>query len=302
MKKGQAEAAAAKPAATTVVARDQNGKLQILLLQRSAKSRFMAGNYVFPGGLVETADNDDRLWRSHADASPDEIRRRIGDAEIDGKALSAAVAAIRETFEEAGLLLAGRRGLPAGERRTLFSRRLAGELPPDWLRQCVVNDDWIIELSRLLRWSRWITPAQMRYRYDTRFFVARMPEAQVFRPGLKETVHGLWISPEEALGKNLSGKIPLSPPTLVTLHEMLPYAGVRQLESAAAKRLRKDPLKPRLITDGGEKVILEPWDPEYHRSRIRIDAANLRKGVAPVGGKFSRLWFAAGVWIPVTIE
>jgi hypothetical protein len=126
-----------------------------------------------------------------------------------------------------------------------------------------------------------------------------MPEDQVCTSDMQETVHALWIRPEEALEKNLSGQIPLSPPTLITLHEMLPYNRLGNLAAAAAKRRWGTPLTPRLISDGKEQMIIEPWDPAYRRTKIRIDPAALHAAIAPVGASFSRLWFSGGVWKPV---
>ncbi len=217
----------------------------------------------------------------------------------DEQAVAAAIAAIRETFEESGVLLARRHGHSGGELHTVFDRRLAGELPRGWLQRLVQKEGWIIELSRLFRWSRWVTPEQMRHRYDARFFLARMPDDQVCLPDMQETVNALWIGPEEALHKNLSGKVPLSPPTLVTLHELLAHTRLQNLEDAAARRRWGRPLKPRLVTDGDEKMIVEPWDPEYRRLQIRIDVADLHAGLAPVGTSFSRLWLSGGIWKPV---
>ena len=288
-----------KPAATVVLARDQENGLQVLLLQRSAASRFMAGNYVFPGGLLENADYMVDWWQSHVDLEPDEILRRFGGNMAHSQVVASAIAAIRETFEEAGVLFARRPTSPAGMLRTVRGRRLTIESPPDWLQRLAQKDGWILQLSQLFGWSRWITPEQMRYRYDTRIFIARMPEDQIAAPDMRETVHATWVRPEEALRKNLSAQIPLGPPTLITLHEMLACESFERLKQAAEKRRRDTPLKPRLITDGKEKMILEPWDPEYHRSQVRFDVTKLRARIATVGAPFSRLWFSDGVWKPV---
>ena len=295
----RAETVDPMPAATVVLVRDRENGLQVLLLRRSAQSRFMGDNYVFPGGRVETADKKLDRWQSRVDLGPDEISRRIGGGITVGQGVAAAIAAIRETFEEAGVLLVRRRTVSGSALKKVSNQRLAGKLPPGWLHNLVPQDSRIIELSRLFRWSRWITPEQMPYRFDALFFVARMPADQICTPDMRETMHAMWIRPQEALRTNLSGEIALSPPTLVTLHEMLPHGCFQRLKKAAQKRLRDGPLLPRLITDGNEKMILEPWDPEYRRPRIRIDVASLRAGVASVGAPFSRLWFSEGNWIPV---
>jgi 8-oxo-dGTP pyrophosphatase MutT (NUDIX family) len=301
VKRNRPQTVAALPAATVILAREQESELQVLLLRRSTQSRFMGGNYVFPGGVVEKVDEDLDWWQSHADLEPDLVSRRLGGDTTGGVPIAAAVAAIRETFEEAGVLLADHPAAADGELQKVCGRRLAKELAADWLQQLVQKEGWTIALSRLLRWSRWVTPAGMRFRYDTRFFVARMPEDQVCVPDRQEAVDALWVRPAEALERNLTGKIPLSPPTLITLHEMLPYAGLQLLEEAAAKRRWGSPLIPRWISDGSEMIIVEPWDPEYQRPQIRIDAAALRAGIASVGEPFSRLWFSGESWRPVAV-
>ena len=283
------------PAATLVLVRERAGELQVLLSQKNPKSRFMGGFFVFPGGRIEAADHDQIRWQHHVDLSPRKIRRRIGRPD----AVAAAMAAIRETFEETGILLAAADRHNASALQALHARRMSGDLSPEWLQRLVETDNWVIQLSALLRWSRWITPDQMRYRFDTWFFLARMPSDQVCQPDMRETVHAVWLSPKGALQKNLAGEIRLSPPTLITLHEMLTYALLQDLVGAAAQRQWARPLKPRLVADGTEKLIIEPWDPEYRQSQVRIDSKSLRAAVAPVGKSFSRLWYSRGIWKPV---
>ncbi len=299
MNKGLKGAVIPLPAATVVLVRERNNELQVLLLKRSAASRFMGGSYVFPGGRVESADENLQLWKAHLDCPAEKIAIRIGGDAAGDQTLATAVAAVRETFEETGVLLAHGHKSPEDLLRTFREARLSGRLPPDWLQRLAVKKGWVIELSRLFRWSRWITPDQMRYRYDTWFFLARMPEDQVCLPDMKETVHHLWISPGDALRNNLSGKVPLSPPTLVTLHQMLPFARQRSLEDAAASRSWGIPMQPRLISEGGKKIILEPWDPDYHRSEVRIQDLVSGVQVAPVGASFSKLWYSEGIWKPL---
>ena len=297
--KGRRDAVVPVPAATVVLVRERQNGLQVLLLKRSTASRFMGGNYVFPGGRVETADDNRQLWEAHLDCAAEEIADRIGGDAAGDQTLAAAVAAIRETFEETGVLFAHGQMSPVDTLRTIHADRLAGQLPPDWLQRLAVKKGWVLELSRLFRWSRWITPEQMRYRYDTWFYLACMPEDQVCLPDMRETVHHRWICPGDALKENLTGKVPLSPPTLLTLHQMLPYARQQSLVDAAACRSWGNPLQPRLISDGGEKIILEPWDPDYHRSQVRIQDLVLSLQVAPVGASFSKLWYSEGVWKPL---
>jgi len=133
------------------------------------------------------------------------------------------VSAVRETFEEAGVLLC-RLGDHGGELfKKISDRRMEQGLPKGWLEDFVVSGDCQLEFSRLGRWAHWITPEAMHRRYEARFLVAFMPQGQECMPDRTETTDGIWTSPETALSENLKGEIPLSPPTLVTLHQLKGY-------------------------------------------------------------------------------
>ena len=139
----------------------------------------------------------------------------------------------------------------------------------------------------------------MKRRFDTRFFIATMPSNQFCRPDSRETVEGLWISPKEGLIGNLTGEIPLSPPTLVTLHELIEYSDLKDLQAAGKGRHWDQALLPRLIPLEKGAVIVEPWDPMYSSAEINIYPNDLAASVLPVGESFSRIWFDNGVWKPV---
>lgn len=287
------------PAATVILTRQQAGELQVYLLKRNIKSGFMAGNYVFPGGVVDPEDRDFNGWRAKVDLDPSGIERRLGEGLSAPEALAYGIAAIRETFEEAGVFMAKRDGQTAVDTGRLCALRMSGALSRGWLMRQASTEGWILELAALSRWSHWITPERMKRRYDTRFFLAFMPPGQVCRPDERETVHGLWISPEKSLADNLTGEIPLSPPTLVTLHELLTYPCLADLQGQAEIRPWGDERLPRLVPLKKGVVIVEPWDRQYHQEQIKINADTLHKMVLPVGKSFSRLWYNDGIWKPV---
>jgi hypothetical protein len=141
----------------------------------------------------------------------------------------------------------------------------------------------------------------MPRRFDTRFFVAAAPAGQQCRPDGHETTEGCWISPRRALEENLAGRIPLSPPTLVTLQELLAYPDLETLERALETRDWGAAVFPRLVPLGKENgaVLLEPWDPLYDQEQPGIDPAALPAALLPAGEKFSRLWNGDGIWRPV---
>jgi 8-oxo-dGTP pyrophosphatase MutT (NUDIX family) len=288
-------------AATVILAREQVNKLQIYLVKRSPKSGFMAGNYVFPGGSVEVDDQNIRLFRDHIDLNPDKMVSRFGGDLSPRDAMAYGVAAIRETLEEAGVFLADREDELEVHLEHARSLRLSIDLGSDWFSQLVRNAKWRLEFSALSCWSHWITPEQMKRRFDTRFFLAVMPPDQYCQPDAKETVTGLWLNPKEGLTGNLNGQIPLSPPTLVTLHELLKYPSLKELWTEAKNRQWGRPLLPRMLPLSKGAIIIEPWDPLYHEREIDISSDGLPDLVLPVGEPFSRLWYDDGIWKPIKV-
>jgi 8-oxo-dGTP pyrophosphatase MutT (NUDIX family) len=290
-----------RPAATLILVRQHAGGLQAYLLRRSAASGFMAGRFVFPGGWVDDGDRDDAFWAGHVDLSVGGIDARLGRGLARSAALGFAVAAVREAFEEAGVLFASRAQTAGGCLPGEGVPRPALGLPQGWLRRRAEAEGWALQLSALSPYAHWITPVGMPRRFDTRFFVAEPPAGQDCSPDRRETVEGLWVSPRRALEENLAGRLPLSPPTLVTLHELLACAGLDDLRRSLAGRGWGEPILPRMIHlgAGGGFLIIEPWDPWYGDEDLRLDPGALGQSVLPVGQPFSRLWHRDGVFRPV---
>ncbi len=201
-------------ASTLILVRGEGEKFKVYLLKRSSRSGFMPGNYVFPGGVVDPEDRNFDFWQGHIDLDRAQVLTRFGGGLNDEDAITHGIAAIRETFEEAGILLAGQNGGTGRDLDNLLDQRLVGSLSKTWLRELVAAGEWTLRFSELACWSHWITPKIRSKRYDTRFFVAFMPEGQECRPDNRETTHGIWVSPEKALRGNLKGEIPLSPPAV----------------------------------------------------------------------------------------
>jgi len=156
-----------------------------------------------------------------------------------------------------------------------------------------VSEGWMLAFSRLARWAHWITPEGMPKRYETRFFLAFMHPGQECNPDARETTHGTWVSPEKGLVKNLQGEIPLSPPTLVTLNELLQYSNMRDLQKEVQARTWGEALLPRMFKLPKGTLILEPWDP-ISKKELEIDTKGLEMNCLPVGEPFSRLWYNGG--------
>jgi 8-oxo-dGTP pyrophosphatase MutT (NUDIX family) len=286
----------ARTAATLILAGEGEGDFQVYLMRRSSRSGAFAGNYVFPGGTISEQDHDWEFWRDYVDLGPDEISRIFcADLSLE-EAIAFGVAAIRETFEEAGVLLA--RGGSGEDMVMLCQRRVQEGLPEGWFQEQVVSEEWALLFSALIPWSHWVTPKLMPKRFDTRFYAASMPAGQVCVPDDRETTHGLWITPEEALARNLSGDIPLSPPTLVTLHEMLGVGNSGQLHRGPGEWPWDAPRFPRLVPSERGPFLLQPWDPASDES-VPVDPEHFSTKVLEPGESFSRLWFHEGFWYPV---
>jgi hypothetical protein len=209
------------------------------------------------------------------------------------------VATIRETLEEAGVFLADGAALRKKDADRMRSLRLQKDLPAGWFRSEVDSGGWVLAFSRLARWAHWITPEQMAPRFDTRFYWAFMPEDQECRPDRQEIVKSLWVSPLEALERNLTGEVPLSPPTLVTLQQLLPYRTGQDLVEARQKRDWGRPLLPRLIPIPGGGIILEPWDRDYQLKDPVFDPREFEAHLLPAGAPFSKLWYNGILWRPL---
>jgi 8-oxo-dGTP pyrophosphatase MutT (NUDIX family) len=203
----------------------------------------MAGAHVYPGGRVDDADADTAALGGEA------VRARIGTA--DAHAL--AVAAVRELFEESGILLAEGE-IPEAIRLDVAAGR-AGFVD-------VCTDHGVqIDLDRLAVWAHWITPMAEPRRYDTWFFVARVPPGTQARHDDGETVASTWIRPEDALDACRAGDLFLAPPTWKTLEQLCPFKTVDEIMAQAPTR-SVPPILPVLQNDQGQIVIVLPGDPD----------------------------------------
>jgi 8-oxo-dGTP pyrophosphatase MutT (NUDIX family) len=263
----QAAAVPARDAATVVLLRDGTNGPEVYLLRRVTSMAFAAGMHVFPGGSVDP--RDESLPAACWAGPPAEAWAPVLTAPPP-LARSLVCAAVRETFEETGVLLAGRRpvdGKPMdvlddvsdesweADRAALLDRSesLAGMLAR---RQLQLRAD-------LLRpWSHWITPEIEPRRYDTRFFLAALPGGQRTRDVGGEADAVAWLRPTVALAAATAGEVGLLPPTAVTLVELSDYPSVAAVLTAAATRDVR-PVLPRIVLRGDDAVVLLPGEPGY---------------------------------------
>lgn len=195
---------ALRPAATLILLRAGAGGIETLMIQRAPGAAFLGGAYVFPGGALDAADSDPRV-----------ARRVVGLN--DAEALPFYVAAVRECFEEAGVLLA----LDSGKK--LISSERAGPLVryrDKPFIELLEAEDLYIPAHALAYYGHWITAPGRPRRFDTRFFVAAAPEGQEGAHDASETVHHLWISPRQALERGARGEIELVFATQHTLRDL----------------------------------------------------------------------------------
>ena len=272
----RAEDVPVREAATVMVVRDGADGIEVFMLRRSLTSVFVGGAYVFPGGAVDEADRHSDLEAVCAGRSDAEASEALG---LDGGGLAYWVAAIRECFEEAGLLLAYRDDGSivtlsdpeviarfAGYRSTVHS----GE---QRLVDVCADEGLTLAVDRLFYFSHWITPLGSPRRFDTRFFIAAAPEEQVGLHDDRETIANTWIRPADALRQHAEGEFQMITPTIRNLEAIGRFATVDELLAAAAAVQDVPAIMPRVVHEGGEDYgsrIVLPGDPEYDRASERL--------------------------------
>lgn len=202
-------------AATLILLQDSPAGPQVLMQQRSHDAHFVGGAWVFPGGKLDPLDNASE-WLDHCDISADRANRMLG---TDTGALAYWIAALRESVEEAGLLLARRGSEPvpldlAAEAQRFLHHNRHGFL--DFCRQ----HELTLDTSALRYLSRWLTPPGLPKRYDTRFFMAAAPAGQQPLQDDHEAINTCWITPEQALANFQRQDWMLVLPTIVTLRQL----------------------------------------------------------------------------------
>ena len=253
------------PAATLVLLRDRTaGGLEVLLIQRHEKSRFAGGAYVFPGGKIEADDNPEDAVRWCAGLDAASAARRLGLADAERVALGYLVGAIRETFEEVGILLAhdaGGRPVRVDPPRFAAHRRAcAVDNRAFW--EMVKTERLLLATDSLVYFAHWITPEESPYRYDTRFFAAPVPAGQDAVADEREIVDVRWLTPGEAFAAAQRGEIALRTPTIKNLELLDGAASVAAGLASLGGRVVPT-IRPRVLDEAGERRVLFPGDPGY---------------------------------------
>lgn len=242
-----------KDAATVMLVRDAGDALEVFLQRRVAGMAFAGGMTVFPGGGVDPRDTDATVaW-----AGPDATFWAEAFGCTTGLARALVCAAVRETFEECGVLLAGPSEdtvVADAERFHDARERLAArELS---LAEFLDAAGLVLRADLLRPWSSWVTPPQEPRRYDTRFFLARMPEGQRADGATSEAQSTAWRRPSQALADGEAGRTMLLPPTMFTLRELADHPTVAAALAAEREILRVAPQV--VVDDDGARVEFTP--------------------------------------------
>ena len=203
-----------RPAATLILLRPGPQGPEVLMIQRTHSAVFLGGAYVFPGGAVDRQDSDAALLRRILGLEDGKASVRLN---LASGAIAYYVAAIRECFEESGILLAcdrDARPIDAARADALHSYRTKPFL------ELLENEDLFIPADRLAYYGHWITAPGRSRRFDARFFVALAPHGQEGSHDEGEAVHQMWIRPQEALERGARGEIELVFATQQTLKEL----------------------------------------------------------------------------------
>jgi len=258
---GQLSPAVPRDAATVILLRQAASGVEAFLLRRTAELEFAPGAYVFPGGSVDARDADETIgW---AGPAPADFGGLLGVPPDRARAL--VCAAVRETFEESGVLLAGpANSSPAdlvSDSAALAADRHALLTGSASLGEVLSRRGLVLRADLLTPWARWITPEASPRRFDTWFFAAALPPGQAATaapeghadPGESES--GTWLGPAAALEAAQAGEITLLPPTAVTLGEL---AGHHDVAGILARRQVITPRLPKVILEDGRARLAMP--------------------------------------------
>ena len=294
-----------KKAATVILLRNKEpGGFNVFLLKRHEKSSFMGGNFVYPGGRVDRDDGSLEICSLSKGMTLEEAQKILGGTFSPEESFAHWVAAIRELFEEAGVLLAyDQKGNLFQVRnreereKLLHYRKLLQEAKTN-ICEIAQKEDLLFALDQLHYYAHWITPEAQSQRFDTRFFLTRYPPAQGASHDQKETTAGIWITPKKALEENLKGDVILSPPTLKTLEDLSRFKSIEDIFHSL-KREEIQPILPILTKISKNPLIIFPWDPEYVLFKNGEIPTSINHGLpSQPGDNTTRLLMVENRWMP----
>jgi 8-oxo-dGTP pyrophosphatase MutT (NUDIX family) len=257
-----------RPASTILLLRDSASasEIEVFMMVRHYEIDFNSGALVFPGGSVDVGDKDIAA----------KLELHAGDEGLDSEALNFRIAAIRETFEESGILLARPRGS-----NDLIDAKRAGEIGAAHrtalceskisFAQILSDHELVLALDLLVPYAHWITPEGMPKRFDTWFFLAAAPHEHIGAHDGKESTDSIWVSPREALEGGESGRFKLPFPTTRNLIRLGKHATVKAaLDDASGKAIvTVMPVMTRL--NGGRQLRI-PLEAGYDGDVFEVGA------------------------------
>jgi 8-oxo-dGTP pyrophosphatase MutT (NUDIX family) len=259
-----------KPAATVLLVRDADaGGVEVFMLRRTFNAAFASGMFVFPGGKVDDVDGVDEIAELCDGLTDAHASSLLG---IANGGLAYWVACIRECFEEAGVLLARHETTGDVVRFDDDSTAQRFEVERENIHDGSValldlckREGLRLTTDDIHYVSHWITPMGEKRRFDTRFFIARAPQAQEPLHDDGETIESFWISPQEAIERAHERDLMLMPPTKANIEFLLPFKTADEVLVAAAQVGMPQTILPKLKIDADGRVvgIAMPGDPEY---------------------------------------
>jgi 8-oxo-dGTP pyrophosphatase MutT (NUDIX family) len=259
------DAVPVRDAATVMLLRDGPDGLEVCMMQRNLNSDFVGGAYVFPGGAVDPEDADPATFARCSGTDDAAASALLG---IPSGGLAFWVAAIRESFEEAGILLARHRdGRPLSFADDRVAARFVGHRGDvDHGRRTLADvagaEDLTLDTGALQYFSRWITPLGAHRRYDTRFFVARAPEGQVALHDDRELISTDWLTPDEALRRHDAEELVMIFPTVRSLVALQRFDTAASVVDHARSLAAVPAVLPTVDESAAGTRIVLPGDPE----------------------------------------
>lgn len=246
-------------AASVLLLRDSDEGLQVLLMRRHQASQVLGGAYVFPGGKLDPEDHAAEVLQCLSE-SPQRLRERLHEPELaPERAAGLFMAALREAFEECGVLAA------QGHTGAALAAQLRGHSGTLGWHRSLCQTGQPLHTQALLPWSRWITPRQPAVtskRFDTRFFVARIGDDQTARHDDFETTDSVWLTPQQALGRYAAGQIDLVAPQIMSLYQLKAH---RTVDAALDEARTAVPalIEPHPVNEDGRRILCYPGDPHH---------------------------------------
>ena len=247
-----------RDAATVVMLRDAPGGLEVFLLKRHSASDVLGGAYVFPGGKI---DAEDAALIPQLDQPLATLHSALGEPETAAElAASCYVAALREAFEESGVLYAHGASADQVAQATTLLREGHG------FAELLLQLGLKLDTRSVLPWSRWVTPKMASVsskRFDTRFFVASVPAVQTARHDNHEATESVWVAPRTALEQYRDSIIDLAPPQIMSLAHLARHGSVAGVLAEARGRAPALVQPEPYDDENGVRVLCYPGDPRH---------------------------------------